>query len=89
MPVTWVKPKLVCEVKFQEWTQDNSMRHPIFMGLRTDKKPTEVTREQELPVEEVVKKPKKGFRHIFQRQKEGGQQTERQLVMPDGLIQYI
>ena len=59
MPVTWVKPKLVCEVKFQEWTRDNSMRHPIFMGLRTDKKPTEVTREQELPVEEVVKKPKK------------------------------
>ncbi|HSB92826.1 MAG TPA: non-homologous end-joining DNA ligase [Flavitalea sp.] len=59
MPVTWVKPKLVCEVKFQEWTRDNSMRHPIFMGLRSDKKPTEVTREQQLPVTAVVKKPKK------------------------------
>ena len=62
MPVTWVKPKLVCEVKFQEWTRDNSMRHPIFMGLRSDKKPSEVTREQELPLEELVNKPKKSTR---------------------------
>jgi len=58
MPVTWIKPKLICEVKFQEWTRDNSMRHPIFMGLRSDKKPTEVTREQERPVQDLVLKPK-------------------------------
>jgi len=37
MPVTWVKPKLVCEVKFQEWTSDGHLRQPIFLGLREDK----------------------------------------------------
>jgi bifunctional non-homologous end joining protein LigD len=44
-PVTWVKPKLVCEVKFGEWTSEGQMRQPIFLGLRVDKKPTEVIRE--------------------------------------------
>ncbi len=44
-PVTWVKPKLVCEVSFSEWTQDNSMRQPIFQGLREDKEPTSVAKE--------------------------------------------
>ena len=42
-PVTWVKPVLVCEVKFTEWTNDNKMRHPIFLRLRTDKKINEIT----------------------------------------------
>lgn len=41
----WVKPKLVCNVKFSEWTQDENMRHPVFMGLREDKKVTEVINE--------------------------------------------
>ena len=54
MPVTWVKPELLCEVKFQEWTREGSMRHPIFMGTREDKKPKEITREKEIPVEEIV-----------------------------------
>jgi bifunctional non-homologous end joining protein LigD len=34
MPVTWVKPKLMAEVSFAEWTKDNIMRQPIFQGLR-------------------------------------------------------
>ncbi|WP_224018812.1 DNA ligase D [Ferruginibacter albus] len=37
MPVTWVQPKYVCEVKFTEWTKDGRMRHPIFLHLREDK----------------------------------------------------
>jgi bifunctional non-homologous end joining protein LigD len=37
MPVTWVKPNLVCQVKFQEWTGDGHLRQPIFLGLREDK----------------------------------------------------
>ncbi len=45
-PVTWVKPQLVCEVKFQEWTENNQMRQPIFLGLREDKSPREVRREK-------------------------------------------
>jgi bifunctional non-homologous end joining protein LigD len=42
---TWIKPKLVCEVKFTEWTAKGEMRHPVFLGLRTDKKATDVVRE--------------------------------------------
>jgi len=46
---TWVKPKLVVEVKFSEWTRDGVMRQPVFLGLRDDVEPGEVRRE--LPVE--------------------------------------
>ena len=42
----WVKPKLVCEVKFSEWTRDGKLRQPVFLGLRTDKQPREVARER-------------------------------------------
>lgn len=35
--VTWVKPKLIAEVKFTEWTNDGRMRHPIFLRIRDDK----------------------------------------------------
>jgi len=42
---TWVKPKLVGEVKFTEWTAKGEMRHPVFLGLRTDKKAIDVIRE--------------------------------------------
>ena len=41
----WVEPRLVCEVRFTEWTADGGLRHPIFLGLRTDRKPTDVRRE--------------------------------------------
>ncbi|HYI75970.1 MAG TPA: non-homologous end-joining DNA ligase, partial [Chryseolinea sp.] len=40
--VTWLVPKLVCNVKFTELTNDGLMRHPVFMGLRIDKKAKEV-----------------------------------------------
>ncbi len=43
--ITWVKPVYVCQVKFTEWTQDGRMRHPIYAGLRLDKKAKEVVRE--------------------------------------------
>lgn len=38
----WVKPKLICEVKFSEWTKSGLMRHPVYKGLRTDKDVEEV-----------------------------------------------
>ncbi|HEU5313087.1 MAG TPA: non-homologous end-joining DNA ligase [Candidatus Udaeobacter sp.] len=41
----WVNPVLVCEIKFAEWTRDKKLRAPVFLGLREDKKPTEVVRE--------------------------------------------
>jgi bifunctional non-homologous end joining protein LigD len=31
-PVHWIEPRLVCEVEFAEWTDDGSMRHPVFLG---------------------------------------------------------
>ena len=42
----WTEPKLVGEVEFSEWTQDNVIRHPSFQGLREDKKAAEVVREE-------------------------------------------
>jgi bifunctional non-homologous end joining protein LigD len=41
----WVRPELVCEVAFQEWTADGVMRQPIFLGLRDDKPARQVVRE--------------------------------------------
>jgi len=50
---TWVKPKLVAEVQFTEWTEAGEMRHPVFLGLRTDKQATEVIRERPKPLRET------------------------------------
>jgi bifunctional non-homologous end joining protein LigD len=44
---TWVEPKLVAEVKFTEWTTAGEMRHPVYLGLRKDKRPEDVVRETE------------------------------------------
>jgi bifunctional non-homologous end joining protein LigD len=41
----WVRPALVAEVKFTEWTDDNRLRHPTYLGLRDDVKPSSVHRE--------------------------------------------
>ena len=43
--VHWVKPKLVAQIRFTEWTPDGKLRHPRFLGLRDDKRPEEVVRE--------------------------------------------
>jgi len=44
-PVTWLKPKLVCEVAFQGWTSKGIMRQPVFLRLREDKDAREAARE--------------------------------------------
>jgi bifunctional non-homologous end joining protein LigD len=41
----WVNPKFVAQIKFAEWTRDGKLRAPVFLGLREDKKPTDVVRE--------------------------------------------
>lgn len=50
----WVKPELVCEVMFSEWTSDGKIRHPSFQGLRADKSPKEISREK--PVLDVPRR---------------------------------
>jgi bifunctional non-homologous end joining protein LigD len=44
--VHWVEPRLVAQVAFSEWTRDGKLRHPRFLGLRTDKSPRDVVRER-------------------------------------------
>jgi bifunctional non-homologous end joining protein LigD len=41
----WVEPRLVCQVRFTEWTRDGGIRHPAFLGLRDDKRPEDCVRE--------------------------------------------
>lgn len=50
----WVKPVLVAEVSFSDWTSGGAVRHPVFQGLRKDKPAKNITREQALPVEDVT-----------------------------------
>ena len=56
-PVHWVRPEIVCEMSFTEWTGDGSMRHPTFEGLREDKDPQQVHKEKS-------HKTKKGTSHM-------------------------
>jgi bifunctional non-homologous end joining protein LigD len=43
--MTWVKPELTCQVKYAEWTRDNHLRAPVYVGLRNDVEPGQVVRE--------------------------------------------
>src|SRR5262249_53450639 len=51
--VYWVRPELVCEVEFLAWTRDNVLRQPSFQGLREDKNPREIVREQARAVAQI------------------------------------
>lgn len=55
----WVKPELVCQVRFTEWTNDGALRHPTFEGLREDKRPETVVREVERRLEEKKNEKKR------------------------------
>jgi bifunctional non-homologous end joining protein LigD len=45
-PITWVRPRVVVEVEFAEWTPDGRLRFASFQGIRTDKRPEDVVRER-------------------------------------------
>ncbi|NGT16355.1 DNA ligase D [Achromobacter insolitus] len=51
--VHWVRPTLVGEVSFGEWTSDGHVRHATFRGLRTDKPPKKITREVPMPADKL------------------------------------
>jgi bifunctional non-homologous end joining protein LigD len=60
-PVTWVKPVLVCEIKYSEITKDGKYRHPVFLHLRNDKNSNEIVMEnkkQSTPKEDTAGKQK-------------------------------
>jgi bifunctional non-homologous end joining protein LigD len=42
----WVKPVLVCQIKFTAWTRDDRRRQPVFLGIREDKNAREVKQEK-------------------------------------------
>ena len=44
--VTWVEPALVGQCRLREWTRDGRLRHPRYLGLREDKYPLKVVREE-------------------------------------------
>ncbi len=58
-PVQWIKPKLVAEVKFSEWTADLRLRHPVFVGWREDKKAQDCRFEIEQDTDAVVPRKRK------------------------------
>jgi bifunctional non-homologous end joining protein LigD len=62
--IQWIKPKLVCEVKFSEWTKDRKLRHPSFEGLRNDKSPRECTFEKPKHLAQLVAKTRTGKKGV-------------------------
>lgn len=54
LTITWLKPKLVCEVAFTEITSEGVFRHPSFKGMREDKNAKEIIRETESETEKIV-----------------------------------
>jgi bifunctional non-homologous end joining protein LigD len=58
--LTWVEPKLVCEVEFVEWTHDGHLRAPSYQGLREDKPAEEVRRE--VPLETEIRRGRRVLR---------------------------
>lgn len=60
----WVRPELVADVEFTEWTRDGVLRHPVFRGLREDRHPTEIVLSGEDRATETlrIEPPAKGAR---------------------------
>lgn len=91
MPATWVQPKLVCEIKFTEWTDDQHVRHPIFMGLREDKNPKQVTIEKttDMPAATKSNQPKKATTNAKKAKATAAKTSNLQLKINDGVDQTI
>ena len=52
--MTWVRPEMACQVKYANWTTDNRLRAPVYLGLRNDVKTAEVKREEPEPDQEFL-----------------------------------
>jgi bifunctional non-homologous end joining protein LigD len=60
----WVRPELVAQVRFTEWTDDNKLRHPVYLGLRDDKEPRTIVREKPSQDPSHMKKSSQGGRDL-------------------------
>jgi bifunctional non-homologous end joining protein LigD len=56
----WVRPQLVAQVAFTEWTRGGHLRHPSFLGLREDKAASSVVRDKALKASEIGDTKSKG-----------------------------
>ena len=64
---TWVKPVLIVEIEFGEWTKSGHIRHPVFIGLRMDKKPEAVVKEHPTSALSADDKPSVSDSHLKKR----------------------
>ncbi len=77
--VTWLKPKLVCEVSYAEITGDGVMRHPSFEGMREDKDALSVQSEKAVAVKEVVTRKTNPAEKVLRK---GGKEERKTLLNP-------
>jgi bifunctional non-homologous end joining protein LigD len=80
-PAHWVRPDLVAQIRFTEWTADDKLRHPVYLGLRDDKSASEVVRE------EPAKNPTldRGLQAVIDRLRElEAARKDGELVLPNG-----
>ena len=68
----WIRPTLVAQVRFTEWTTDGMLRHPVYLGMRNDKKPADVRRE------DTPRVPHSSFQVQGSPSKTGGPRTRNQ-----------
>jgi bifunctional non-homologous end joining protein LigD len=73
--VVWVKPEVVAEISYRARSNDGSMRHPSFKGLREDKNPREVGYENAVPVEKVVEEKAPAKKKIITPPEKTGRKT--------------
>jgi len=81
---TWVKPRLVAQVAFTEWTGDNRLRHPSFLGLREDKAPAEVVKEE--PMTTGARRVAQGAKASKARPAPGASRREVTLTHPERVL---
>jgi bifunctional non-homologous end joining protein LigD len=84
----WMKPELVIQVAFQDWTVDGILRQPRYLGIREDRDPKTVTREEPAHTEAVVKKKSKAPAKSARAAPKGGeaQVGSQRLTHPDRVL---
>jgi bifunctional non-homologous end joining protein LigD len=75
-PATWVKPELVAEISFAEWTSEGIMRQAIYEGLREDKKAKEVVRENAVHTSQAVEEAEETPKRMKKDRPEKSKETE-------------